>query len=81
MPIRNSAKAIIMNGEQVLLTKNHDDEQAFFYLFPGGGQEHGKTLSMLLSIFKRIKLNSILNVNWLLILIPIQYLRILIVIK
>lgn len=44
MPIRNSAKAIIMNGEKVLLTKNHDDEQAFFYLFPGGGQEHGETL-------------------------------------
>ncbi|WP_044337131.1 NUDIX domain-containing protein [Rossellomorea aquimaris] len=43
MPIRNSAKAIIMKGDKILLTKNKDENE-FFYLFPGGGQEHGETL-------------------------------------
>ena len=43
MNIRNSAKGIIFRGEEVLLTKNLDDE-GFFYLFPGGGQEFGETL-------------------------------------
>ncbi|WP_422659197.1 NUDIX domain-containing protein [Paenibacillus sp. EC2-1] len=37
-PIRNSAKAVIIQNERVLLTKNVDEE-GFFYLFPGGGQE------------------------------------------
>ncbi|MFC7784072.1 NUDIX domain-containing protein [Rossellomorea sp. GCM10028870] len=43
MPIRNSAKAIIMKDNKILLTKNKDENE-FFYLFPGGGQEHGETL-------------------------------------
>jgi 8-oxo-dGTP diphosphatase len=43
MPIRNSAKAIIIRENKILLTKNKDEE-SFFYLFPGGGQEHGETL-------------------------------------
>lgn len=43
MAIRNSAKAIIIKGDNLLLTKNIDDEGAF-YLFPGGGQEVGETL-------------------------------------
>ena len=43
MNIRNSAKAIIMSDNKVLLTKNVDDD-GYFYLFPGGGQEHGETL-------------------------------------
>ncbi|WP_328824259.1 NUDIX hydrolase [Metabacillus schmidteae] len=45
MNIRNSSKAIIMNsdGDKILLTKNRDRE-GFFYLCPGGGQEHGETL-------------------------------------
>jgi 8-oxo-dGTP diphosphatase len=42
-PIRNSAKAIIIRNERLLLTKNRD-ESGFFYLFPGGGQEHGEEL-------------------------------------
>ncbi|SFM18596.1 ADP-ribose pyrophosphatase YjhB, NUDIX family [Paenibacillus sp. 1_12] len=42
-PIRNSAKAIIIQEGKVLLTKNQD-EQGFFYLFPGGGQESGEEL-------------------------------------
>jgi len=43
MNIRISAKAIIIDGDKLLLTKNQDD-QGHFYLFPGGGQEHGETL-------------------------------------
>ncbi|WP_246070554.1 NUDIX domain-containing protein [Paenibacillus kobensis] len=43
-PIRNSAKAIIIEDGKVLLTKNQDDN-GFFYLFPGGGQEQGEQLS------------------------------------
>ena len=42
-PIRNSAKAIIVDSNKLLLTKNKD-EQGFFYLFPGGGQEKGEEL-------------------------------------
>jgi 8-oxo-dGTP diphosphatase len=43
-PIRNSARAIIINGSQVLLTKNKDF-LGEFYMFPGGGQDKGETLS------------------------------------
>lgn len=43
MRIRNSAKAIIISGEKILFTKNQDQE-GYFYLFPGGGQEHGETI-------------------------------------
>jgi 8-oxo-dGTP diphosphatase len=42
-PIRNSAKAIIIQDDKILLTKNKDDF-GFFYLFPGGGQDHGEEL-------------------------------------
>jgi len=42
-PIRNSAKAIIVDNNRILLTKNKD-EQGFFYLYPGGGQEQGEEL-------------------------------------
>jgi 8-oxo-dGTP diphosphatase len=42
-PIRNSARALIMNGNQVLLTKNIDDFGEF-YMFPGGGQDKGEPL-------------------------------------
>ncbi|CAG9620374.1 NUDIX domain-containing protein [Sutcliffiella rhizosphaerae] len=41
--IRNSAKAIILKDNQILLTKNKDND-GYFYLFPGGGQEHGETI-------------------------------------
>ena len=43
MNVRISAKAIIIDNDRLLLTKNKDDE-GHFYLFPGGGQEHGETL-------------------------------------
>jgi 8-oxo-dGTP diphosphatase len=41
--IRNSAKAIIISGNKVLLTKNKVNDE-YFYLFPGGGQEHSETI-------------------------------------
>ncbi|WP_199621239.1 NUDIX domain-containing protein [Paenibacillus alkalitolerans] len=43
-PIRNSAKAIIIHDEKILLTKNQD-QFGYFYLFPGGGQEFGEELT------------------------------------
>jgi 8-oxo-dGTP diphosphatase len=42
-PIRNSAKAVIIEDGKILLTKNIDDA-GYFYLFPGGGQEPGEEL-------------------------------------
>ena len=47
MNVRNSVKAIILNGGKILLTKNQDDE-GYFYLCPGGGQEHGETFDIAL---------------------------------
>lgn len=44
MNIRNSAKAVIIENGRLLLTQN-EDRDGFFYLFPGGGQEHGETLT------------------------------------
>ncbi|HYE80950.1 MAG TPA: NUDIX domain-containing protein [Clostridia bacterium] len=41
--IRNSAKAIIIENGKILFTKNKD-HLGFFYLLPGGGQEHGECL-------------------------------------
>ncbi|WP_341302667.1 NUDIX domain-containing protein [Lysinibacillus sp. FSL H8-0500] len=40
--IRNSVKAILIVDNHLLLTKNQDAE-GYFYLCPGGGQEHGET--------------------------------------
>lgn len=41
--IRNSAKAVIIEDERILLTKNQD-HLGVFYLLPGGGQRFGETL-------------------------------------
>lgn len=43
-PIRNSAKAIIIQDNKILLTKNKD-HNGFFYLLPGGGQEKFESIS------------------------------------
>lgn len=43
MNIRNSAKAVIIKDSKLLLTKNRDKEGVYF-IFPGGGQEHGEAL-------------------------------------
>jgi 8-oxo-dGTP diphosphatase len=42
-PIRNAAKAVIIENNQILLTKN-EDREGYFYLFPGGGQEKKEEL-------------------------------------
>jgi ADP-ribose pyrophosphatase YjhB (NUDIX family) len=41
--IRCSAKAIIIRGSKILMTKNIDP-WGYWYLLPGGGQKHGETL-------------------------------------
>lgn len=43
-PIRNSAKAIIIKDNKILLTKNKNTFGEF-YLLPGGGQNAGETIS------------------------------------
>ncbi|KGA97187.1 NUDIX hydrolase [Alkalihalobacillus alcalophilus ATCC 27647 = CGMCC 1.3604] len=42
MAVRNSIKALIIQNNHILLTKN-EDREGFFYMCPGGGQEHGET--------------------------------------
>jgi len=42
-PLRNSAKALIIQADKVLCTSNID-LLGEFYLLPGGGQNHGETL-------------------------------------
>jgi len=42
-PIRNSAKAIIIEDNKLLCTKN-EDHLGVFYLLPGGGQEPKENL-------------------------------------
>lgn len=41
--IRNAARAVIIQGNRLLCTKN-EDPLGIFYLFPGGGQKKGETL-------------------------------------
>lgn len=40
---RNSCKAVVFDGDNVLLTRN-SDRMGDFYLLPGGGQRMGETL-------------------------------------
>lgn len=44
--IRVAAKAVIIDGDEILLTRNlhPDDPDGEFYLLPGGGQHHGESL-------------------------------------
>ncbi|MGM0877741.1 MAG: NUDIX domain-containing protein [Bacillota bacterium] len=68
MSIRNSAKAIIISGDKVLLTKNQDNE-GYFYLFPGGGQEHGETIHNTLlrecieEVGKEVEIGELLHIR------------------
>ncbi|SHF72891.1 NUDIX domain-containing protein [Ornithinibacillus halophilus] len=43
MGIRNSAKALIFQDGNLLAIKKQDKD-GFYYILPGGGQEHGETL-------------------------------------
>ena len=45
--VRVAAKAIVMRGGRLLITRNVDAEGTFF-LLPGGGQEHGESLPVAL---------------------------------
>jgi 8-oxo-dGTP diphosphatase len=42
-PIRNSAKAVIIQDNRILTIKLQDKD-GFWYCLPGGGQQHGETL-------------------------------------
>ena len=44
--IRVAAKAVIVDGDEILLTRNlhPDDPAGEFFLLPGGGQHHGESL-------------------------------------
>jgi len=44
MPIRNSAKALILRDGKLLCTKNVGWRGDDYYLLPGGGQQDGETL-------------------------------------
>ncbi|UUI01771.1 NUDIX domain-containing protein [Oceanobacillus jeddahense] len=43
MNIRNSAKAIIIQDHQLLAIKKRDKD-GYYFILPGGGQEHGENL-------------------------------------
>ena len=43
MNIRNSAKAVIVRENKLLVIKK-EDKDGFYYILPGGGQEHGENL-------------------------------------
>ncbi len=46
MSIRIAAKAVIIENDQILLTKNKDKVDGLdYYLLPGGGQEKNETLA------------------------------------
>ncbi|MCA1322325.1 NUDIX domain-containing protein [Bacillus tianshenii] len=68
MNIRNSAKAIIISEDKILLTKNQDNE-GYFYLFPGGGQEHSETLHNALlrecieEVGKEVEIRELLHIR------------------
>ena len=68
MQIRNSAKSIIISGEKILLTKNQDND-GYFYLFPGGGQEHGETIHQALirecieEIGQQVEIEELLHIR------------------
>lgn len=67
-PIRNSAKAVLIRDGHLLLTKNKDDE-GYFYLFPGGGQEPKEELKdavvreCLEEIGRRVRVGELLHVR------------------
>lgn len=41
--IRNAVRAIIIKDKRILLCEYHDDE-GYFYVTPGGGQEYGEDM-------------------------------------
>jgi 8-oxo-dGTP diphosphatase len=43
MGIRNSAKAVIVQDDMIVAIKKKDKD-GYYYILPGGGQEHGENL-------------------------------------
>ena len=43
MKIRNSSKAVIIQDDKLLVIKNEDTD-GYFFVLPGGGQEHDENL-------------------------------------
>ena len=43
MKVRTAAKAIITKDQQILFIQKQDDK-GYYYLLPGGGQEHGESM-------------------------------------
>jgi 8-oxo-dGTP diphosphatase len=43
MAIRNSAKAVIIQDNKLLAIKK-EDKDGYYFILPGGGQEHGENL-------------------------------------
>ena len=43
MAIRNSAKAVIIQDSKLLAIKK-EDKDGYYFILPGGGQEHGENL-------------------------------------
>ncbi|WP_374019231.1 NUDIX domain-containing protein [Paenibacillus thiaminolyticus] len=65
-PIRNSAKAVIIDDRnRILLTQNRDRD-GLFYLFPGGGQEIGEKLeeAVIRECMEEIGCRVIVNDIW-----------------
>ncbi|MDG0875539.1 NUDIX domain-containing protein [Paenibacillus thiaminolyticus] len=65
-PIRNSAKAVIIDERnRILLTQNRDRD-GLFYLFPGGGQEIGEKLeeAVIRECMEEIGCRVIVNDIW-----------------
>lgn len=65
MGIRNSAKAIIIQDEQLLAIKKQDID-GYYYILPGGGQEHGETLHQALERECIEEVNASVNIDQLL---------------
>ncbi|WP_413377678.1 NUDIX domain-containing protein [Alkalihalobacillus sp. 1P02AB] len=68
MAVRNSIKALIIQNNHILLTKN-EDREGFFYMCPGGGQEHGETFHQALQrecleeIGQKVTINEIAHIR------------------
>ncbi|MEO8514618.1 MAG: NUDIX domain-containing protein [Ignavibacteria bacterium] len=66
--IRLSIKAVIISDDKLLVIKK-EDEYGFFYIIPGGGQEHGETIEQALlreceeEVSLRVKMKRLLFIR------------------
>lgn len=65
---KNSAKAIIINNDRILLLKKHYDNHQISYTLPGGTQEPGETLEQTVirevyeEVAAKVSVSGLLNV-------------------